>query len=216
MRRLRKKFDAPKQLWNRDRIEHDKGLLSEYGLQNMKEIWKAEARLRDLMRQAKRLVALRTAQSEKEKKLLLDKLVKVGLISPSSSVEDVLGIGLKQLLDRRLQTVVFKAGLANTAKQARQLIVHGHVAVAGSKVTVPSYLVSVSEESSVSFVPGSSFAKQHEEKKTKVVEKKEEKKSKEKPKKGEKSKKDVVKDGEKSEGPKDKGKSKKGSAAKEG
>ena len=41
MRRLRKKFDAPKQLWNRDRIEHDKGLLSEYGLQNMKEIWKA-------------------------------------------------------------------------------------------------------------------------------------------------------------------------------
>tara|TARA_Y100000310_G_C20660020_1_gene804207 strand:- start:1535 stop:2236 length:702 start_codon:yes stop_codon:yes gene_type:complete len=215
MRRLRKKFDVPKQPWDRDRIDSEREILSEYGLKNKEELWKAETKVRSFMRQVKSLVASHTDQSEKEKKQLLDKLVRVGLIAPSSSVEDVLGIDLKQLLDRRLQTVVFKKGLAQSVKQARQIIVHGHVTVAGSKITIPSYIISVNEESSVNLVPGSFFVKQHEELKKKKEEKKskeenlkKEEKSKEKP------KKDVVKDGEKSKDSKPKAKGTKSKATK--
>ncbi len=54
-------------------------------------------------------------------------------------------------LDRRLQTQVHKQGLANTLKQARQFIVHGHISVGGRKVTVPGYIVSIDEELGMSY-----------------------------------------------------------------
>lgn len=173
MRRIRKKFDTPKHPWERDRINAEKEILSEYGLKNKKEIWKFESRMRSYMRQAKRLSALKTVQSEKEEIQLKEKLVKLGLLSPSSPIEDVLGLDVKQVLERRLQTLVFKKGLAQTVNQARQMIVHGHVTVGGSKITIPSYVVSLNEESSISLVAGSGFVKQLEEASKKEKAKKE-------------------------------------------
>ncbi|MFH1377172.1 MAG: 30S ribosomal protein S4 [Planctomycetota bacterium] len=51
------------------------------------------------------------------------------------------GENLLQLLERRLDNVVYRAGFANSRAQARQFIVHGHVRVNGEKVDVPSFLV---------------------------------------------------------------------------
>lgn len=56
------------------------------------------------------------------------------------------GENLLLLLERRLDNVVYRAGLAGSRAQARQLVLHGHVRVNGRKVNVPSYLVSVGEE----------------------------------------------------------------------
>ena len=50
------------------------------------------------------------------------------------------------LLERRLDNVVWRAGLASSRSQARQLVLHGHVRVNGKKVNIPSYLVTVGEE----------------------------------------------------------------------
>ncbi|MCQ4335807.1 MAG: 30S ribosomal protein S4, partial [Sulfolobales archaeon] len=57
----------------------------------------------------------------------------------------------------RLQTIVFKKGLARTIHQARQLIVHGHIAIGGRRVTSPGYIVKKSEEDLIDFYPTSPF-----------------------------------------------------------
>jgi len=51
------------------------------------------------------------------------------------------GDHLLQMLERRLDNVVYRAGIARTRRQARQLVVHGHFLVNGKKVNVPSYQV---------------------------------------------------------------------------
>jgi small subunit ribosomal protein S4 len=58
----------------------------------------------------------------------------------------VTGELLLQQLERRLDTVVYRIGLGMSRRQARQLVRHGHVAVNGRKVNIPSYQVSVGEE----------------------------------------------------------------------
>jgi small subunit ribosomal protein S4 len=52
------------------------------------------------------------------------------------------GEALLQLLESRLDNVVYRAGLARTRRQARQLVSHGHFTVNGKRVNVPSYQVS--------------------------------------------------------------------------
>jgi small subunit ribosomal protein S4 len=59
----------------------------------------------------------------------------------ASRFKGVTGTRLLQLLESRLDNVVYRLGLASSRKEARQLVVHGHVAVDGRKVTIPSYLV---------------------------------------------------------------------------
>ena len=51
--------------------------------------------------------------------------------------------------ERRLDAVVYRIGLGMSRRQARQLVRHGHVAVNGRKVNIPSYQVSVGEEISI-------------------------------------------------------------------
>ena len=55
--------------------------------------------------------------------------------------QGITGEMLLQILESRLDNVVFRLGLANTRKEARQLVNHGHILVNGSKVDIPSYLV---------------------------------------------------------------------------
>jgi small subunit ribosomal protein S4 len=56
------------------------------------------------------------------------------------------GENLIIMLERRLDNVVWRAGLASSRAQARQLVLHGHVQVKGQKVNIPSYLVAVGDE----------------------------------------------------------------------
>lgn len=53
----------------------------------------------------------------------------------------VTGENLLVLLERRLDNVVFRLGLANSRNQARQLVLHGHFTVNGHRVNIPSYLI---------------------------------------------------------------------------
>lgn len=56
------------------------------------------------------------------------------------------GLRLLQLLETRLDNLVHRAGFAPSRAQARQLILHGHFAVNGQKVTVPSYQLKIGQE----------------------------------------------------------------------
>lgn len=55
------------------------------------------------------------------------------------------GLALFQLLESRLDNLVYRMGFAATRRQARQLVCHGHVTVNGKKVDIPSYIVSVND-----------------------------------------------------------------------
>jgi len=59
----------------------------------------------------------------------------------ADKMKGVTGSNLLQLLERRLDNVVYRSGFASNRRQARQLISHGHFTVNGRRVTIPSYLV---------------------------------------------------------------------------
>lgn len=63
----------------------------------------------------------------------------------ANSTSGITGEILLQLLERRLDNVVFRLGYANTRREARQLVGHGHFTVNGAKVDIPSYLVKPGE-----------------------------------------------------------------------
>lgn len=148
MKKLSKKFERPLKPWDRARIDYERNILMNYGLRRKKEIWTAESFLRNYRRLARQLAAKRDKEKEK---ILIEKLQKLGLLSSHATLDDVLALTVENLLERRLQTLVFKKGLANSMRQARQYIVHGHIALNGRKVKWPSTLLNVGEENKISF-----------------------------------------------------------------
>ncbi|MDH5634797.1 MAG: 30S ribosomal protein S4, partial [Candidatus Bathyarchaeota archaeon] len=73
-------------------------------------------------------------------------------------LDDVLDLSLEDILERRLQTIVFSKGLAKSIFQARQLITHGHIAIDRRRVPSPSYLVLRDEETKIAYAPTSSLS----------------------------------------------------------
>ncbi len=152
-KKSRRKYSRPRHPWKKDRIDAERVILKEYGLKNKREIWQMTAFLRDVSDQAKKLIMARGTQVERERELLIARLVRQGLIGQGSKLDDVLGLSLNSILERRLQTFVVRKGLAKTMNQARQFIVHTHILVNGKVVTRPSYLVLSGEEQQIAFHP---------------------------------------------------------------
>jgi small subunit ribosomal protein S4 len=93
-------------------------------------------------------VQLREKQRLKRMYGLLEKQFKRYFTMAEKS-RDVTGEALLIFLERRLDNMVYRLGLAGSRAQARQLIRHGHFAVNGGKVNIPSYLTSEGDEISV-------------------------------------------------------------------
>jgi small subunit ribosomal protein S4 len=166
IKKIRKKYSKPAHPWRIARIEEENAICKEYGIPYKTELWKTIAKLESFKNQAKTLSSLRTAQADKEITNLLQKLKGFKLIEQESS-DAVLGITLKNLLDRRLQTFIVKKGFAKTMKQARQMITHRHVLINNKILTSPSYLVKVSEENAIEISPKSPFYSQDHPERTK-------------------------------------------------
>lgn len=157
-KKIRKKYTPPSHPWQRARIESEKVLVQEYGVKNKKEIWKMDALLRSIHSQAKGLITATSIQSNQEKQNLLKKLQRYGLVGAEATIDEILGLTLHHVMNRRLQTIVVKKGLAKTVTQARQMITHKHIAVGEKKISSPSYLVTLEEEGMISYAPGSAFS----------------------------------------------------------
>lgn len=130
-----------------ERITEEKELCIKYGLKNKTELWKVKTELGRIRTQAKKLLVLSGEEADKERNELMGRLNKLGITV--NQIDDVLGMDVSNLLERRLQTVVLRKGLANTPKQARQFIIHNHIWVGKHRVTVPSYMVLSSEEDNI-------------------------------------------------------------------
>lgn len=150
-KKTRKKYKNPSHPWEKDRIEEEISLKKQYGLKNKKEIWRINSKLKGFKDQVKKLNAMFGEQAEKEKDQLRKKLLSLGVIKPGMTFDDVLGLQTRDLMERRLQTILYKKRLARSIQQARQFIIHRHIMVGNKKITVPSYLVKVREEDLITF-----------------------------------------------------------------
>ena len=150
-KRLKKKYGTPKKPWDRSLLEQESKLLDVYGLKNKREVRRVDAVLRKKRRMAKHVLALPLEKRAANEKELLDSLINAGIMRGTPHLNDVLSLNVEAFLERRLETLVWRKHLANTVKQARQFITHGHIGIDGQKITVPSYLVSKSEEKGIAY-----------------------------------------------------------------
>ncbi len=153
MRRQRKTYERPFKRWDRARIAEEVRLIREYGLKNKREVWKAHGLVRRFRARARRLFTEETGREE-----LFSKLRRLGIFKKEATLDDVLGLKVEDVLERRLQTLVYRKGLASTPQQARQLISHRHIAIGDTVVDVPGYLVTIEEEALIRYAPGSPLA----------------------------------------------------------
>ena len=153
-----KHYNTPSHPWQKTRIEQERTLTHQYGLKSKKEIWKADTKVREMRRQARKLTAkANDEQAQKEKTLLLNKLSRLGMLEQGAALEDVLRMAPENILDRRLQTQVYLQGLASTVKQSRQLIIHGHISVEGAVNRVPGMIVTKTQEKNITYSPSSAL-----------------------------------------------------------
>lgn len=147
-RKFKKKYVTPMRPWDVGLLEEELKLIGQYGLRNKRELrrirWIVSKR-RETARQ------LLSGGREEDKKRFLSRLYKEGLIGKGSSLDEALDLTVEDMLERRLQTIVHKKALAKTLYQARQLITHGHIAVDGRRITVPSFIVNRDVEDKVTY-----------------------------------------------------------------
>lgn len=143
MIRKKKNYSRPMQPFQAERIKDENALRVKYGLKNKTEIWKTVAKVNYLRGRAKALAKMPLEEQE----VLFNKLKAIGL--ETNTIADVLDLKVENLLERRLSTVLVKKKIADTPKQARQMITHKRVLINGKVMSAPGYLVPVSDEKSI-------------------------------------------------------------------
>jgi len=153
----RRVWQKPKRPLNYDLIMDELKTLGTFGLKTKRELWKTQTELSRVRLQARSLLALRQDERERKEPILMQSLSKIGLVNEDSTLDDVLNLQVTDLLSRRLQTIAQRKLYFKTPYQARQAIVHGHIMIGDSVVTIPSYVVKTEEEAKVHLIPESRF-----------------------------------------------------------
>ena len=158
-KRTRKSYATPRHPWRRDQLEVELHLIGDFGLRNKRELWRYKTMLSEVRGIARSLLGSTEEERERLQHEYLSKLSRIGVLSESASIDDVLDLDIRDLMERRLQTMVFRRGLAKSIYQARQLVSHGHISVAGKVVSVPGYIVKRDEEAKLKFFAHSPLSK---------------------------------------------------------
>ena len=153
----RKVWKKPKRPLNYDLKMDELKTLGTFGLKTKQELWKTQTELSRVRLQARSLLALRQEERKQKEPILMQSLTKIGLVDESSTLDDVLNLQVNDLLSRRLQTITQRKLFFKTPYQARQAIVHGHIMIGDSIITIPSYVVKTVEENKIHLTPESPF-----------------------------------------------------------
>jgi len=153
----RRVWKKPKRPLNYDLLMDELKTLGAFGLKTKRELWKTQTELSRVRLHARSLLALRQEDRKRKEPILIQSLSKIGLVDQNSTLDDVLNLQVTDLLSRRLQTITQKKLYFKTPYQARQAIVHGHVMIGDSVVTIPSYVVKTEEEAKIHLIPESRF-----------------------------------------------------------
>jgi len=150
-RRQKKKYVAPKRPFDTERFEQELESIGSYGLRNKRELWRHKTELSNYRRNARFMLGLSPTERERTEKELVDKLARIGIITGEPTLDSVLDLTLENLLERRLQTIVFRKGMAASMHHARQLVTHGHIALDDARVTTPARLITVGEADRIAY-----------------------------------------------------------------
>ncbi|MDH5403881.1 MAG: 30S ribosomal protein S4 [Candidatus Heimdallarchaeota archaeon] len=156
-KRSRKKFHSPGHPYEKPRIESELIVVGKYGLRSKRELWRARTALGNYRAQARSLLGLEEQDRLKMEKILIDKLARLGIVKEGTTTDDILGLEVESVLNRRLQTRVLELGLAGTIHQARQLITHRHIAVNNKVMTSPGFIVPLELDNKITYTSNSPF-----------------------------------------------------------
>ncbi|MEM3382050.1 MAG: 30S ribosomal protein S4 [Candidatus Bathyarchaeia archaeon] len=145
-KKQRRKFESPRHPWRQDQIEAELKLIGEYGLRNKRELWRCHTILSRIRGIARSLLGKSGEEKVRLEKEFLQSLTRRGILPENATLDHVLDLSIKDILERRLQTLTYRKGLARTIHQARQLISHGHIKIGPNRVYSPSYLVPKAHE----------------------------------------------------------------------
>ena len=153
-----KRYTTPKRPYDIANLEEELKLIGAYSLRNKRELWSHRTELSTMRRRARQLLSMDPVAREDAEKEMIRKLSGMGLVSERADLDDILELSVQDLMERRLQTFIFRRGMAKSLHQARQLITHGHIAISGRKVKAPSYMVTVEDEANLDYAESSPLA----------------------------------------------------------
>ncbi|KAK7809172.1 hypothetical protein U0070_025581 [Myodes glareolus] len=126
----RKTYVTPRRPFEKSRLDQELKLIGEYGLRNKREVWRVKFTLAKIRKAARELLTLDEKDPRRlfEGNALLRRLVRIGVLDEGKMKLDyILGLKIEDFLERRLQTQVFKLGLAKSIHHARVLIRQRHI-----------------------------------------------------------------------------------------
>ncbi|KAF5649572.1 40s ribosomal s9 [Fusarium sp. NRRL 25303] len=151
---------VPRRPFESARLDSELKLVGEYGLRNKREVWRVGLTLSKIRRAARQLLTLDEKDPKRlfEGNALIRRLVRVGVLDESRMKLDyVLALKIEDFLERRLQTCVWKLGLAKSIHHARVLIRQRHIRVGKQIVNVPSFIVRLDSQKHIDFALTSPF-----------------------------------------------------------
>merc|ERR1711862_601021 len=155
-----KTWGKPKRAFEKERLDAEMKIIGEYGLKNKREVWRTQYALSKIRTAARQLMTLDDKSETRifQGEALLRRMTRLGLLLEGERKLDyVLGLTSAKIMERRLQTKVFKLGLAKSIHHARTLIRQRHIRVGKQICDIPSFLVRVDSEKHIDFAHTSPF-----------------------------------------------------------
>ncbi|EPZ32298.1 40S ribosomal protein S9 [Rozella allomycis CSF55] len=149
-----KVYKVPRRCYEKARLDAELKLAGEYGLRCKREIWRVGFMLGKIRKAARELLTLEEKDPRRlfEGNALIRRLIRIGVLDESKAKLDyVLGLKIEDFLNRRLQTQVFKLGLAKSIHHARVLIRQRHIRVGKQLVDIPSFVVRLDSANHIDF-----------------------------------------------------------------